>query len=111
MGEGRDPFDEVYAALADATRRRILDVLATRGEATATTVAEHVPVSRQAVVKHLTVLDRAGLVRARRRGREVRYAVQPARVAASARWLERVAADWETRLAAIRRIAETADSS
>lgn len=102
----RERYDDVFAALADGTRREILDLLASRGEATATMLAEDVPVSRQAVVKHLSVLDDAALVQGRRQGREVRYAVRPERVAASARWMARLAADWERRLGAIKRMAE-----
>jgi DNA-binding transcriptional ArsR family regulator len=106
MTERVDEVDEVFAALADLTRRRILDALATRGEATATTLAGELPVSRQAVVKHLAILDRAGLVEKHRRGREVRYAVRPERLDATARWMAQLAADWDTRLAAIKRLAE-----
>ena len=86
--------DEVLAALADPTRRRLLDVLAARGEATATSLAVDLPVSRQAIVKHLAVLDRAGLVEGHRQGREVRYAVQPERLDATARWMAGLAAEW-----------------
>ncbi|HKG92305.1 MAG TPA: metalloregulator ArsR/SmtB family transcription factor [Gemmatimonadaceae bacterium] len=100
------PADEVFAALADPTRWRLLTLLAARGDGTATTLAAQLPVSRPAVVKHLTVLDRAGLVRGRRRGREVRYVVRPERLDATARWLASLAAEWDARLAAIKRIAE-----
>jgi ArsR family transcriptional regulator, cadmium/lead-responsive transcriptional repressor len=98
--------DELWSAVGDPTRRRVLDVLLDRGEATATTVAGELPVTRQAVAKHLVVLDRAGLVEGRRRGREVRYAVRPARLGAAARSMAEVAAEWDTRLQAIKRIAE-----
>jgi DNA-binding transcriptional ArsR family regulator len=98
---------EVFAALADATRWRLLSLLAARGEGTATTLAAEVPVSRPAVVKHLAVLDRAGLVEGRRRGKEVRYTVRPERLDATARWLAGVASEWDARLAAIKRIAES----
>jgi DNA-binding transcriptional ArsR family regulator len=101
--------DEVLVALADPTRRRLLDALAARGEATATVLAATLPVSRQAVVKHLAVLDRAGLVRGARRGREVRYAVRPERLDATASWLAGLAAEWDARLAAIKRLAEADD--
>lgn len=103
-----DVVDEVLVALADSTRRRVLDVLAAHGEATATTIAQHVPVSRQAIVKHLAVLDRAGLVVGHKTGREVRYAVQPERLDTAARWLAKVASDWDRRLATIKRLAEGA---
>jgi DNA-binding transcriptional ArsR family regulator len=98
--------DELWGAVADPTRRRLLDVLLAHGEATATTLAGELPVTRQAIAKHLAVLDRAGLVEGRRRGREVRYAVRPEQLDEG--WLARVAAEWDERLAAIKRAAESA---
>ena len=100
------PAPEVFAALADPTRWRVLTLLAERGDGTATTLAGELPVSRPAVIKHLAVLDRAGLVEARRRGREVRYTVRPERLDAAARDLADLAAAWDARLAAIKRMAE-----
>lgn len=110
--QGRGPakeVDSVLTALADPTRRQLLDLLAAHGEATATTLADHLPISRQAVVKHLSVLDDAGLVSGVRMGREVRYAVRPAALNATARWMAALAADWDRRLATIKRLAETAE--
>jgi DNA-binding transcriptional ArsR family regulator len=104
-----ETVDGVLAALADPTRRQLLDLLAAHGEVTATTLAERLPVSRQAVVKHLAVLDAAGLVAGRRVGREVRYAVRPAALDATARWMSALAADWDRRLVNIKRIAEAAE--
>ena len=109
MSQPTDEVDAVLAALADPMRRRVLSVLAERGEATATTLATVLPVTRQAVVKHLGVLDRAGLVAGRKTGREVRYLVRPAALDLTARWMDQVAADWSRRLTAIKRIAESAD--
>jgi DNA-binding transcriptional ArsR family regulator len=103
------PVDSVFVALADPTRRHLLDLLAARSEITATTLAEGLPVSRQAVVKHLTVLASAGLVSGNRVGREVRYAVRPEALDAAARWMAALAADWDRRLATIKRIAEAAE--
>ena len=100
--------DELWSAVGDPTRRRVLDVLLDRGEATATVVAGELPVTRQAVAKHLVVLDRAGLVEGRRAGREVRYAVRAERLDTAARSMAEVAAQWDARLAAIKRIAEVA---
>lgn len=100
---------EVFAALADPTRWRVLSLLAARGEGTATSLAAELPVSRPAVIKHLNVLDRAGLVQGRRSGREVRFSVRPARLDDTARWLSAIAHEWDTRLAAIKRIAESAE--
>jgi ArsR family transcriptional regulator, cadmium/lead-responsive transcriptional repressor len=107
MSPRREGGDELWAAVADPTRRAVLDVLLAHGQATATTLAAELPVTRQAVAKHLAVLERAGLVEGRRRGREVRYAVRPERLDAATRGLMRVAADWDTRLATIKRLAES----
>ena len=103
-----DHVDELWAAVADPTRRRLLDALLAQGDATATTLARELPVTRQAVAKHLAVLDRAGLVEGGRQGREVRYAVRPERLDLAARSLARVASQWDQRLLAIKRIAESA---
>ncbi len=104
-----EAVDRVLVALADPMRRQLLDLLAAQGEATATTLAERLPVSRQAVVKHLAVLDAAGLASGSRVGREVRYAVRPAALDATARWMAALAADWDRRLANIKRVAEAAE--
>jgi DNA-binding transcriptional ArsR family regulator len=100
------PADGVFAALADPTRWRVLSLLAERGEASATALAGELPVSRVAVVKHLAVLDRAGLVQARRQGREVRYSVRTEPLGETARWMADLASQWDARLAAIKRMAE-----
>jgi DNA-binding transcriptional ArsR family regulator len=96
--------DTVMAALADPTRWRVLTLLAERGEATATMLAGDLPVSRVAVVKHLAVL--AGRVEGGRQGREVRYRVRPERLEETARWMAGLASQWDSRLAAIKRLAE-----
>ena len=101
---------ELWAAVAEPTRRRLLDVLLARGEATATTLANELPVTRQAVAKHLAVLDRAGLVERQQRGREVHYAVRPERLDAAAEAMARVATEWDQRLAEIERLAESRQS-
>jgi DNA-binding transcriptional ArsR family regulator len=102
-----DDVHEVLAALADPTRRRVLDAVAARGEATATALAAELPVSRQAIVKHLAVLDRAGLVSGRRHGREMRYSVRPEQLDVTARWMSARAAEWDVRLARLKRLAES----
>ena len=89
--------DVVLAAMADPTRRRILSglsKLSAAGGATATLLAQDLPVTRQAVVKHLAVLHEAGLVVGRKSGREVRYHVDPAPLAAAARWMGELASEW-----------------
>jgi DNA-binding transcriptional ArsR family regulator len=107
MSDRESGIDDVLAALADPTRRRVLDSVAAHGEATATMIATELPVSRQAIVKHLAVLDRAGLVAARRQGREVRYAVRSEPLDATARWINDLASAWDERLAAIKRLTES----
>src|SRR5579875_1384191 len=81
----------VPAALADPTRRRVLDVLADEGQASPSRLARRLPVSRQAAMKHLRVPERAGPVAGGRAGRKVR----PAPLDASARWLQDLAASWD----------------
>jgi DNA-binding transcriptional ArsR family regulator len=101
----------VLAAIADPTRRQVLEVLAAREPATATRLAGEMPVSRQAVVKHLAVLHAAGLVDGGRSGREVLYRVRPQNLQATARWMAALAAEWDSRLAAIKRAAEAGRAS
>jgi DNA-binding transcriptional ArsR family regulator len=101
--------DRVLAALADPTRCQLLDQLSLRGRATASTLADGLPISRQAVVKHLAVLDAAGLVESTKVGREVRYAVRPQPLDTTARWMASLAAEWDRRLAKIKRVAEAAE--
>jgi DNA-binding transcriptional ArsR family regulator len=107
MTEYSAEIDEVLTALAEPIRRRVLDVIAAHGEATATTLAAELPITRQAVSKHLAILEDAGLVAGHRQGREVLYAVRPAPLDATARWLSRLANEWDTRLAIIKRLAES----
>lgn len=98
--------DEVLAAMADPTRRRLLEVLAADGPATASTLADGLPISRQAVAKHLAVLRRAGLVSSSQHGRDVRFAVRTDGLSQTADWLAALAAEWDDKLAAIKQIAE-----
>lgn len=98
--------DDVLTALADPTRRRLLELLAERGDVTATVLSRQVPVTRQAVVKHLAVLDAAGLVGSRKVGREVRFAVRPEALDVTARWLAALAAEWDRRLARVKELTE-----
>lgn len=106
MTQSLDEFGDIFSALADPNRRTVLERLVAAGEGTATTIAEDLPISRQAVVKHLAHLDQAQLVRARRRGREVRYSIQTARLAATGQGIEAIAAGWDRTLSALKRIAE-----
>jgi len=100
--------DRMWAALGDPMRIRLLDLLLEQGEATASTLAVALPITRQAVSKHLAVLQPEGLVTARRHGREVRYAVREDRLGKANAALARIAARWDTRLATIKKMAEQA---
>ena len=97
----QEPSEAVFGALSDATRRRLFTRLADSGPATATELAAEVPVTRQAVVKHLEALRSAGLVTSAREGREVRYTVTPEPLADAVGWIADVGAQWDSRLAAL----------
>jgi predicted transcriptional regulator len=97
--------DELWSAVGDPTRRRMLDLLLTGG-GTATTLSQQLPVTRQAVAKHLGVLDRVGLVHVTPSGRERRYEVDEAQLARAVAQLSSVGATWDARLRRIKRIAE-----
>lgn len=98
--------DDLWSAIGDPTRRRMLDLLLADGNGTATTLSEQLPVTRQAVAKHLGVLDRVGLVHATPAGRERRYAVDQAQLARAIAQLSAVGATWDARLQRIKQIAE-----
>jgi ArsR family transcriptional regulator, cadmium/lead-responsive transcriptional repressor len=98
--------DDLWSAVGDPTRRRMLDLLLADRGGTATTLSGQLPVTRQAVSKHLDVLDRAGLVHARSAGRERRYEVDEAQLARAVAQLASVGAAWDARLHRIKRLAE-----
>ncbi|WP_405884510.1 metalloregulator ArsR/SmtB family transcription factor [Streptomyces sp. NBC_01136] len=106
--QGEQAPEEVLVALADPIRRKMLDILAREGGATSTSLAADLPVTRQAVAKHLTVLDRAGLVRAHRAGREVRYEADLQPLRRTTQWMDTLATQWEHRLNTIKDLAEGA---
>lgn len=93
--------DAVFTALADPTRREVVTLLSSGGPATATALAAALPVSRQAVAKHLAQLDDAGLVARTRAGREIRYALTPAPMTDAMGWMAEVGAAWDRRLDAL----------
>jgi DNA-binding transcriptional ArsR family regulator len=97
---GTGHTDAVFGALADPTRRRLLSAISEH-PATATELAGGVPISRQAVVKHLSALADAGLLERERAGREVRYRVTPAPLSDAVTWIAQVGAQWDTRLASL----------
>jgi DNA-binding transcriptional ArsR family regulator len=98
--------DELWSAIGDPTRRRMVDLLLLTGDGTATTLGQQLPVSRQAVAKHLSVLDRVGLVRGTSAGREKRYRVDDEQLARAVAQLSSVGSAWDARLQRIKRIAE-----
>ena len=104
-GLAEDVDDDLWSAIGDPTRRRMLDLLLV-GEGTATSLSAQLPVTRQAVAKHLGVLDRVGLVHATAAGRERRYRVDDAQLAAAVAQLTSVGSAWDARLQRIKRIAE-----
>jgi DNA-binding transcriptional ArsR family regulator len=98
--------DDLWSAIGDPTRRRMLDLLLAAGGGTATTLSDRLPVTRQAVAKHLAVLDRVGLVHATPVGRERRYEADQERMADAAAQLADVGAGWDARLRRIKQLAE-----
>jgi DNA-binding transcriptional ArsR family regulator len=100
--------DELWSAIADPSRLRVLDLLVTNGDVSASWLAGHVPFTRQAVSKHLVVLEHVGLISRHKQGREVLYQVEADRLDQATRALSEVASQWERRLAAIKRLAEAA---
>ena len=103
--------DDLWEAVADPTRRKLLDLLVARGHATATTLTVEMPVSRQAISKHLALLQRVGLIDGHRQGREVRYEVREQRLAEATGALSEVAKRWDRRLRAIKQLAEQAHAA
>jgi DNA-binding transcriptional ArsR family regulator len=92
----------VFAALADPTRRRIVELLSEHGAQTPTELASRLPITRQGVAKHLDLLEDAGLVEWSRTGRESRYRLTPEPFEVAALWMHSVGAEWDRRLEALR---------
>jgi DNA-binding transcriptional ArsR family regulator len=101
-GGGAGDLDEVLGALADPTRRSLFERLIASGPDTATHLADGLPVTRQAVVKHLQVLAHAGLLTSAREGREVRYRAEPGALDDAVDWMVRSGAAWDRRLERLR---------
>ena len=102
----RSPDDRagaVFGALSDPTRRALLAAVAEHPATTATELAAQLPISRQAVLKHLNALTEAGLLDRTRSGREVRYEFTPAPLSDAVDWMTAVGAEWDDRLAVLRR--------
>src|SRR3954447_5440515 len=94
--------EQVFAALADPSRRSILAALAAGGPATATDLANRLPISRQAIAKHLALLAEAGLVAAEAgERRRVRYRLRSAPMQVAQQFLAAMARDWDSQLASL----------
>jgi len=98
--------DDLWSAIGDPIRRTMIDHLLAGGPVTATSLSERLPVTRQAVSKHLAVLDRVGLVHGVPAGRERHYRVDEAQLARAVAQLSAVGATWDARLRRIKRLAE-----
>jgi DNA-binding transcriptional ArsR family regulator len=103
-----EPDDDLWAAIAEPSRRRVLDLVVQRGEASASWLAGQVPFTRQAVSKHLVVLEQAGLISRRKQGREVLYRINADRLDQATQAMTEVARQWDQRLDTIKRLAEAA---
>lgn len=101
MSASDDPAAAVLDALADPTRRAVLRAVAERGPVSATELATDLPVTRQAVAKHLDVLRAAGLVASERCGRDVRFTFDGRPLDGAVAWLGAVGARWDRRLATL----------
>jgi DNA-binding transcriptional ArsR family regulator len=99
--DGSDQAGAVFGALSDPTRRRLLAAIADRPQATATELASELPISRQAVIKHLSALAEAGLLDRHRSGREVHYRLTPAPLSSAVTWMAEVGGQWDERLKAL----------
>lgn len=100
---GADPAGAVFAALADPTRRQVVRELSRQETTTATALAGELPMTRQAIAKHLATLAGAGLVAAERSGRETRYRLTPDPLDDAMRWMAEVGGRWDRRLERLRR--------
>src|SRR3979411_430419 len=103
-----EPDDDLWAAIADPSRRRVLDLLVQRGEASASWLAGEVPFTRQAVSKHLVVRRQAGPIGRRNHARTVLFRLNAARLDQATRAMAEVARQWDRRLDTIKRLAEAA---
>ncbi len=102
MAASSDRTDAVFGALADPTRRSLLAAIAHQPSVTATELAAELPITRQAVLKHLSALADAGLLDRERSGREVHYRVTPEPLSDAVSWMAEVGGQWDERLAVLR---------
>lgn len=100
---GERPVGAVFTALSDPTRRRVIEVLSRQSAVTASGLAQELPITRQAIAKHLATLEEAGLVSASHEGRETRYRLTPEPLTGAMRWMATAGARWDDRLARLSR--------
>ena len=103
---GGDDLSAIFGALADPVRRSLVEELLAEPRRTPTALAADLPITRQAVAKHLATLSEAGLVQSTRTGREVHYEVTPRRLTPALEWIARVGADWDERLVRLAGVVE-----
>lgn len=96
----------IFVALADPMRRQLLATLAEHGPKTATQLATETPITRQAILKHLTLLAKAGLVTVHQQGREKRYTLTPEPLTEVEEWVKAISAQWQTRLLRLKTLLE-----
>ena len=102
-----DELGQLFAALADPTRRLIVQTLIRDGLTSAPALSATLPISRQAVAKHLASLDHAGLIeRSASRGREVQYRLREGALQPATAWLAEAEVAWENRLARLKDVVE-----
>jgi DNA-binding transcriptional ArsR family regulator len=103
-----DPIGPVFAALADPTRRHVVETLVREGSTSVPALRSALPISRQAIAKHLAALGDAGLIERAPTdsGREVRYRLRPGALAPASVWLDETAAAWDARLERLKQSVE-----
>jgi DNA-binding transcriptional ArsR family regulator len=101
--------ERVFDAIADSTRRKLVTTLAESSPKTATQLAEIFPMTRQGILKHLDILEEAGLVRVQPQGREKRYSLTPEPLHDVSTWIESVGAIWDARLLRLKNFLESDD--
>jgi DNA-binding transcriptional ArsR family regulator len=107
MNDRKQPL---FAALADPMRRSLLVILAQQSPKTATELAEVYPITRQGILKHLTILEAAGLVAVQQKGREKRYTLTPEPLSELDQWIKAISAAWDERLLRLKALLEQEDA-
>ena len=100
----------IFAALADPTRRKLLVSLAENSPKTATQLAEEYPITRQGILKHLHILEDAGLVAVYQQGREKRYTLTPEPLSEIDQWIKDISHRWDERLLRLKTLLENEDA-